>query len=180
MRISDWSSDVCSSDLVGEGDVALEPLTGGVSCDVWKVETLSGPIVVKRPLPQLRVSAEWLAPVERGTSEVRWLRRARGVDPAIAPEVLAELPGHAFAMRFLPGCPVWKDELMAGRVDAGFAAQGGTGLAAVHAANSHNNGDRADFPNDEMFRAPRVDPFLLYVERHDSELTPELERKHVE
>src|SRR3546814_17749350 len=82
MRISDWSSDVCSSDL-------------------WKVETLSGPIVVKRPLPQLRVAAEWLAPVERGTSEVRWLRRARGVDPAIAPEVLAELPGHAFAMRFL-------------------------------------------------------------------------------
>src|SRR3546814_1100342 len=87
MRISDWSSDVCSSDLVGEGDVALEPLTGGVSCDVWKVETLSGPIVVKRPLPQLRVSAEWLAPVERGTSEVRSLRRARGVDPAIASDV---------------------------------------------------------------------------------------------
>ena len=25
--------------LIGEGDVALEPLTGGVSCDVWKVET---------------------------------------------------------------------------------------------------------------------------------------------
>src|SRR3546814_2978085 len=93
MRISDWSSDVCSSDL-------------------WKVETLSGPIVVKRPLPQLRVAAEWGAPGESGTSEVRWLRRARGVDPAIAPEVLAELPGHAFAMRFLPGCPVWKDELI--------------------------------------------------------------------
>ena len=160
--------------LVGEGDVALEPLTGGVSCDVWKVETLSGPIVVKRPLPQLRVAAEWLAPVERGTSEVRWLRRARGVDPAIAPDVLAELPRHPFAMRFLPGCPVWKDELMAGRVDAGFAAQVGTGIAAVHAATAHNNGDRADFPNDEMFRALRVDPFLLYVARHDSELAPAL------
>src|SRR3546814_17782639 len=83
---------------------------------------------------------------------------------AIAPEVLAELPGHAFAMRFLPGCPVWKDELMAGRVDAGFAAQVGTGIAAVHAATAHNNGDRADFPNDEMFRALRVDPFLLRSE----------------
>src|SRR3546814_2981785 len=77
-------------------------------------------------------------------------------------------------MRFLPGCPVWKDELMAGRVDAGFAAQVGTGIAAVHAATSHNNGDRADFPNDEMFRALRVDPFLLYVARHDSELAPAL------
>ncbi|MBO9694655.1 MAG: aminoglycoside phosphotransferase family protein [Sphingopyxis sp.] len=160
--------------LVGEGNVVLEPLTGGVSCDVWKVETPSGPIVVKRPLPQLRVAAEWLAPVERGTSEVRWLKRARGVDLRIVPEVLAELPGHAFAMRFLPGCPVWKDELMAGRVDHGFAAQVGQGIAAVHAATAHNESDRADFPNDEMFRALRVDPFLLHVARQDSELAPAL------
>ena len=160
--------------LVGEGEIVLEPLTGGVSCDVWKVETPSGPIVVKRPLPQLRVAAEWLAPVERGTSEVRWLKRARGVDLDIVPEVLAELPGHAFAMRFLPGCPVWKDELMAGRVDAGFAAQVGQGIAAVHAATAFDDADRADFPNDDMFRALRVDPFLLHVARQDSELAPTL------
>lgn len=160
--------------LVGEGDVALEPLTGGVSCDVWKVETPTGPIVVKRPLPQLRVAAEWHAPVERGQSEVRWLRRARGVDARIAPEVLAELSGHAFAMRFLPGCPVWKDELMAGRVDVAFAAQVGAGIAAIHAATAYDDSDRADFPNDDMFRALRVDPFLLHVARHDVELAPVL------
>lgn len=168
-------ADLRSAGLIGADDVVLEPLTGGVSCDVWKVETPSGPIVVKRPLPQLRVAAEWLAPVERGVSEVRWLRRARGVDARIAPEVLAELAtGHAFAMRFLPGCPVWKDELMAGRVDAGFAAQVGTRIAAVHAATAYNDGDRADFPNDEMFRALRVDPFLLYVAGRDAELAPAL------
>lgn len=168
-------ADLRSAGLIGADDVVLEPLTGGVSCDVWKVETLLGPIVVKRPLPQLRVAAEWLAPVERGVSEVRWLRRARGIDARIAPEVLAELAtGHAFAMRFLPGCPVWKDELMAGRADAGFAAQVGTRIAAVHAATAYNDGDRADFPNDEMFRALRVDPFLLYVAGHDAELAPAL------
>ncbi len=160
--------------LAGEGEVVLQPLTGGVSCDVWRVDSPAGPIVVKRPLPQLRVAAEWLAPVERGTSEVRWLRRARGVDPYIAPEVLAELPGFAFVMRFLPGCPVWKDELMAGRVDAAFAAQVGKGIAAVHAATAYNDGDRTDFPNDDMFRALRVDPFLLYVAQHDAELAPAL------
>lgn len=176
MRVdADMIEDLRSAGLVGEGDVAFEPLTGGVSCDVWKVETPGGPIVVKRPLEQLRVAAEWHAPVERGTSEVRWLKRARGVDPRIAPEVLAELPtGHAFAMRFLPGCPVWKDELMAGHVDGAFAAQVGTGIAAVHAATAHNDGDRSDFPNDEMFRALRVDPFLLHVARHDAELAPVL------
>lgn len=160
--------------LVGEGDVVLEPLTGGVSCDVWKVETPSGPIVVKRPLEQLRVAAEWHAPVERGQSEVRWLRRARGVDARSAPEVLAELPGYGFAMRFLPGCPVWKDELMAGRVDVDFAAAVGRGIVAVHAATANNSGDRDAFSNDAMFRALRVDPFLLYVAEHDAELAPVL------
>ncbi|WP_374525216.1 phosphotransferase family protein [Sphingopyxis sp.] len=160
--------------LSGEGDIVLEPLTGGVSCDVWKVETPTGPIVVKRPLEQLRVAADWHAPVERGQSEVRWLRRARGVDPAIAPEVLAELPGYGFAMRFLPGCPVWKDELTAGRVDADFAAGVGRGIAAVHAATADSAADRDAFPTDAMFRALRVDPFLLHVAQKDTELAPVL------
>lgn len=172
---ADIVDELRDAGLVGEGKVVLEPLTGGVSCDVWKVETPSGPIVVKRPLEQLRVAAEWHAPVERGQSEVRWLRRARGVDVRIAPEVLAALPtGHAFAMRFLPGCPVWKDELVAGRVDVDFAAAVGRGIVKVHSATANNAADRDAFPNDEMFRALRVDPFLLHVARQDAELAPAL------
>jgi aminoglycoside phosphotransferase (APT) family kinase protein len=174
---ADIIAELRGAGLIGAGDVVLEPLTGGVSCDVWKVETPSGPIVVKRPLAQLRVAAEWLAPIERGTSEVRWLRRARGVDARLAPEVLAELPtGHAFAMRFLPDCPVWKDELVAGRVDVDFAAAVGRGIVAVHAATAYNDADREAFPNDAMFAALRVDPFLLYVAEHDAELAPSLRK----
>lgn len=172
---ADIVEDLRVAGLVGAGAVALEPLAGGVSCDVWKVETPGGPIVVKRPLPQLRVAAEWLAPVERGASEVRWLRRAREVDPSIAPEVIAELPtGHAFAMRFLPDCPVWKDELTAGRVDIAFAAAVGRLIAAVHAATAGKSEDRAAFPTDAMFRALRVDPFLLHVADKEPELAPAL------
>ena len=172
---ADVVEELRAAGLVGPGDIVLEPLTGGVSCDVWKVETPTGPIVVKRPLPQLRVAAEWLAPVERGQSEVQWLKRARGVDERIAPEVLAELPtGFAFAMRFLPGCPVWKDELIAGRVDPDFAAGVGRAIAAVHAATANNAADRDAFPNDEMFGALRVDPFLLHVADNDAELAPTL------
>lgn len=160
--------------LIAHDDPRLEPLTGGVSCDVWKLDSLAGPIVVKRPLEQLRVAAEWHAPVERGQSEVRWLRRARGVDERIAPEVLAELPGYGFAMRFLQDAPVWKDELVAGRVDAPFAAAVGRSIAAVHAATAHSETDRESFPTDAMFRALRIDPFLLYVAEKDREMAPRL------
>jgi aminoglycoside phosphotransferase (APT) family kinase protein len=162
--------------LIGGETPELVPLTGGVSCDVWKVETPSGPVVVKRPLPQLRVAALWEAPVERGTSEVRWLRRARGVAPSLAPEVLADFPDlHTFVLRFLPGCPVWKDELIAGRVDPAFAAAVGSGIAKVHAATAFNRGDAAAFPNEAMFHALRLDPFFLHVARQDAELAPALQ-----
>ncbi|WP_317450795.1 aminoglycoside phosphotransferase family protein [Sphingopyxis sp. LK2115] len=171
---ADIIEELRAAGLLGEGDVVIEPLTGGVSCDVWKVEAPTGPIVVKRPLEQLRVAAEWHAPVERGQSEVRWLRRARGVDPAIAPEVLAELPGYGFAMRFLPGAPVWKDELIGGRVDAAFAAAVGRSLAAVHSATANSAADRDAFATDAMFRALRIDPFLLYVAQKDAEVAPAL------
>ena len=159
--------------LVGDGPVTFTALTGGVSCDVWRVDRPKGPIVVKRPLPQLRVAAEWHAPVERGRSEVAWLRRAAQVSPSYVPEVLAELDqDHAFAMAFLRDAPVWKDELIAGRVDLEFAAKFGTALAAIHAATAFSPTDEAAFPTDTMFHALRLDPFLLHIARQDPELAP--------
>lgn len=159
--------------LVDAASPPPEPLAGGVSCDVWKLEGPAGPIVLKRPLAQLRVEADWRAPVERSASEVRWLRRARDVNPAMAPEVLADFPAeHAFVLRFLPGCPVWKDELIAGRVDADFAAAVGRRIAAVHSATAGNPADCEAFPDNSMFLALRVDPFILHIARKDAELAP--------
>ena len=43
--------------LIGAEEPRLVPLAGGVSCDVWKLETAQGPVVVKRPLAKLRVAA---------------------------------------------------------------------------------------------------------------------------
>lgn len=163
--------------LVGAGPIVFEPLAGGVSCDVWKVQGLGGPLVVKRPLEQLRVAADWHAPVERSASEVRWLRLAREVDPGMVPEVLADFPQlNAFVLRFLPGCPVWKDELSAGRVDAAFAAAVGHRIAAVHARTAHDPAVQGQFPDDAMFRALRVDPFLLFVAERNAAVAAPLRR----
>ena len=48
-------------------------LAGGVSSDIWRVELARGPICVKRALAQLKVAAEWHAPVERNACEVGWI-----------------------------------------------------------------------------------------------------------
>ncbi|WP_374595767.1 phosphotransferase family protein [Sphingosinicella sp.] len=176
--------------LVAPGEVPrMTPLSGGVSCDVWRVDTAKGGLAVKRALPRLRVEADWFAPVERAESEVRWLRRVGAFAPAIVPTIVAEAPEeHLFAMRFLDPAqhPVWKDELIAGRVDPGFAAKVGAALVGIHAATANDPAIARDFDTGAMFHALRVEPFLLHVAQHDADVAPrlgalaaDLEARHV-
>jgi aminoglycoside phosphotransferase (APT) family kinase protein len=161
----------------GQG-VSMSALSGGVSCDVLKVETDDHRVfVVKRALARLRVAAEWRAPVERMTSEVRWLELASSVDLRLAPEVLAEDEvEHLFVMRYLDpqSHPVWKDELAAGRVEPAFAAAVGRDLARIHLATAGQAAVAARFPNDALFMELRIDPFLLYVAGRDAQAAPRL------
>ena len=149
-----------------DAPIALVPLTGGVSCDVWRVDAAGAPLcVVKRARAQLRVAAEWFAPLERAESEVRWLRRARAIVPHLCPAILADDPAeHIFAMAYLPAehHPVWKAELFAGHADAGFAAALGRDLARVHAATAGDAAVAAAFDTGALFAALRIDPFLRH------------------
>jgi aminoglycoside phosphotransferase (APT) family kinase protein len=165
--------------LLGPGEGArLAPLTGGVSSDVFRVDTEDGrTLVVKRSIPQLRVKEEWLAPVERMASEVRWLRLARSIDPRLAPEVLAVLPeAHVFVMAFLDPArhPVWKDEMAAGRVDPAFGARVGEDLARIHARTAGRAEIAADFDTYDFFFALRVSPFLLFTAQRHPDAAPRL------
>ena len=160
-------------DLLRPGETAaLSPLAGGVSSDVFRVDTDLGRVLaVKRSIPQLRVAAEWLAPVGRAAGEARWLKLVRALDPRLAPEVLAEIPeAHIFVMTFLDPTthPVWKEEMARGRMDPAFAGAVGRDLARIHAATASDAKVIADFPPDGCFHALRVSPFLLYAaDRHD-------------
>ena len=155
---------------------AATPLSGGVSCDVWRVESGGHLYAVKRALPQLRTAAEWLAPVERAESEVAWLKRVAAIAPAAVPRVVAEDPAtHSFAMTFLADAPVWKDELMAGRVDPGVAAALGRPLAQIHAATADDPAVAAEFATMPLFDALRIDPFVRYVAAREPGLAPRLD-----
>ena len=120
-------------------EAAFEPLTGGVSSDIWKVTTPLRVFCVKRALAQLRVEAEWLAPVERNRFEVAWYEIAGSIVPGAAPEVLFhDDQAMLCAMTFLDPAQhrLWKNELRDGRAEAGFAAEVGRRLAAIHAATA--------------------------------------------
>jgi aminoglycoside phosphotransferase (APT) family kinase protein len=140
------------------------PLTGGVSSDIWLVSLPSGAICVKRALAQLKVAAEWRAPVERNRYEARWMRRANAAVPGAAPALLGvDEEAGVLAMEYLPPetHKLWKSELRDGRADPGFAAAVGRRLARIHAATAADPAVAAEFPTEAIFHAIRLEPYLL-------------------
>src|SRR5258708_7687311 len=86
-----WTFRPCRL-TAAESAPRLTALTGGVSSDIWKIETGDRVFVVKRALGRLRVAQEWTAPVSRNASEVAWIRTAGSVVPDAVPRVLADDP----------------------------------------------------------------------------------------
>src|SRR3954447_7152050 len=90
-----------------------EPLAGGVSSDIWRIDLPSGPVCVKRALPKLRVAADWRGPGSRNLYEARWMQCAARAVPGSVPELLGQDDETgALAMAYLPGedYPLWKAE----------------------------------------------------------------------
>jgi len=145
-------------------------LSGGVSSDVYRVDLAAGPICVKRALAQLRVAADWRAPVERSANEAAWLRTAADLGGLVVPRVLAEdASRHLFAMSWFDPAdhPVWKTELAAGRIDPAFAARVGGGLARIHARTAGSETLARRFATGRLFADLRIDPYLRRTaERH--------------
>ncbi len=167
-----------SSGLAGANEIpAAEPLTGGVSSDIWKVALPGGTICVKRALPRLRVAQLWEAPVGRNRFERLWMETAAGIVPGIAPKVLASDDSGIFAMEYLEPAahPLWKAELAAGRASAAFAARTGHALVRIHAGTANRSDIAARFATDASFHAIRLEPYLLATGRAHPALAPRLE-----
>jgi aminoglycoside phosphotransferase (APT) family kinase protein len=155
--------------LIGAAErVRITPLTGGVSSDISLVETEGARFCVKRALPRLKVAALWEAPVERNAAEAAWMRAVRRWLPHAVPEVLGEdRAAGLFAMEYLPPADftLWKTELLAGQVDADFAALVGRNLGLIHGRSAADPSLRMAFANDETFEAIRIEPYLRATAR---------------
>jgi aminoglycoside phosphotransferase (APT) family kinase protein len=153
------------SGLASPGEtLRAEPLSGGVSSDIWRVELARGPVCVKRAQPRLRVERTWEAPVERNRFECEWFRVAAEAATGAVPRILAQ-GERLFAMEYLAPDrhPVWKELLRRGVADAGFAGKVGSSLAAIHAATAGKEDVARRFATDAIFHAIRLEPYLEAV-----------------
>jgi aminoglycoside phosphotransferase (APT) family kinase protein len=155
--------------LVGDTESpALIPLSGGVSSLILKVETAHGALCVKQALPRLKVAAEWLAPVERNSAEVAWLKLAAGLRCDSVPQILGvDDSAWLFAMRYLDPdvYPVWKSQLRDGVIETAMARAVAEDLSAIHAATAGDAKIARGFANDKTFYDLRLEPYLVATAR---------------
>jgi len=167
-----------SAGLAGANETPrAEPLTGGVSSDIWKVELAQGTVCVKRALPRLRVAQVWEAPVGRNRYERLWMETASAIVPGIAPRVLASGEDGIFAMEYLDPArhPLWKAELAAGRASPAFAARMAHALVSIHAGTASRSDIAARFATDASFHAIRLEPYLVATGRAHPALASRLD-----
>jgi len=154
------------------------PLTGGVSSDIWCIETEKEFVCAKRALSKLRVAADWYAPVERNLFEARWLQVAHQASPGCAPELLGQHPElGVLVMKYLD--PVhyrlWKQELHAGNAGAHTAKAMGQVLSKIHSYAARNSQLASEFPTEKIFFEIRLAPYLLATAERHPELAHALE-----
>ena len=141
-----------------------EPLAGGVSSDIWCIHTPRGPLCAKRALPQLRVAAQWLAPIERNRYEARWMQVANAAVPGSAPRMLGQ---HAqlgvLVMSYLAPArhPLWKQQLRDGVARLETAHAVGATLGRIHAYSAARPELASQFDSDAIFFDIRLEPYLL-------------------
>jgi aminoglycoside phosphotransferase (APT) family kinase protein len=151
-----------------DADARFERLPGGVSSDIWLVR--SGPVAfcVKRALSQLRVAADWRAPMERNTKEAAWIKAVAGFMPEAVPSLLAEdAEAGMFAMEYLPpeSFEGWKAQLRRGHVIPATAVEVGRRLVRIHREFARSAAAAAEFATDAIFHAIRLEPYLLATAR---------------
>lgn len=165
--------------LAGEREALVgQPLTGGVSSDIWRIDTARGPVCAKRALPKLRVAADWRAPIARNAFEARWMQVAAQAVPGSAPRVLGQHEAlGVLAMEYLDPArtALWKQLLRDGSVDVLFAQTVGDTLARIHAYAATRPELAAQFDTDAIFFDIRLEPYLLATARKHSDLAAALQ-----
>lgn len=165
--------------LAPASDVGIwTPLAGGVSSDIWRVDAGGRSYCVKRALAQLKVAADWRAPVERNAFEWAYMQQVDQVAPGRVPAPLAQDTQRGlFAMAWLAPeqFRLWKSELLAGRVDPADAASLGDLLGQIHEATARRADIAAAFATDAAFHDLRIDPYLLAAARAHPSLSAMIE-----
>lgn len=155
------------------------PLSGGVSCDIFLVQSGAKKLVVKQALAKLRVKDDWYADVSRNRYEQKYMRYVAGFLPHAVPKVLhSDDERGYFAMEYMGDrYSNWKSLLMEGLADPDHARQAGRILGTIHRRSWLDEWVKSEFETTRNFFQLRADAYLLTTGRRHPPLQPLFERE---
>jgi 5-methylthioribose kinase len=156
-----------------DGPATVEPLGGGVSNAVLRIETPERLFVLKQSRPQLRTRDAWFSDLDRVYREQEVMQvLAPLLPPHTVPEVLfVDRDNYVFVMAHAPrGAQVWKQQLLAGEVDFAVGEHAGRILGRIHEATAKTPQLIERFGDRTVFVQLRVDPFYRRIQERRPEV----------
>jgi len=150
-----------------------EPLTGGVSNVVFRVDTTAGQFILKQSRPQLRTRDTWFSDICRIYREQEVMEALSPFfQPDAVPRVLfVDRENYAFAMSQAPeGARVWKEQLLAGEIDPALGAHAGRFLGRMHQCTADNRDRFSSFDDVTIYDQLRIDPFYRRIQERRPEV----------
>lgn len=163
--------------LVSGIDVAITPLGGGVSSDVFLIEDDERCFVVKQALPQLKVKDLWQADTSRNRNEYEYLRYVVRILPGAVPSVFA-VGSDYFTMEYIgPESKTWKQLLLSGHCYPQHAQRAANILGRIHRESAGDPEAERLFDTTSNFHQLRTDPYLLTTGHRHPELRQYFEQE---
>jgi aminoglycoside phosphotransferase (APT) family kinase protein len=150
-------------------EASCQPLSGGVSSDIWLIDDGRQKVVLKRALPKLRVMDDWFADVSRNRHEQDFIDYVGRFLPGAVPRLLHRDPAAGFFVMEYLGQEFanWKALLLARQVDSEHAREAARILATIHRHSWNDPDARRRFATTPQFRQLRIDPYLITTgQRH--------------
>ncbi|WP_321490495.1 phosphotransferase [uncultured Hyphomonas sp.] len=144
--------------------ISGEPLSGGVSSDIWRIDLPGGPVCAKRALAKLKVAEDWFAPTNRIDFEAAYYRFASAIEAEVTPAVLGHHPelGVLITEYLSPSThTVWKEELRDGVIRPGHIHGLGQTLRRLHDASEADPRVAEKFNQPDLIHALRLSPYFL-------------------
>jgi aminoglycoside phosphotransferase (APT) family kinase protein len=148
-------------------EVKVKPLSGGVSNQVWKIETPQDRWVMKQALAKLKVKTKWYSDVARIYREQQAMQTMASLVPKRAiPEIIhQDAENYTYMMSCAPEDTVtWKTSLLNGNFDSAVSEKVGRLLADIHNNSRTLALDTIEVFDDlTFFKQLRIEPFYEYL-----------------
>lgn len=149
--------------FISSKEVSFEPLTGGVSSDIYLLKDAYNKYVVKKALSRLKVEDEWYADISRNDTEQEFILYIQKFLPEAVPNILyRDKEHHFFLMEYLnPSFKNWKEQLLQGEFNPVTTREAARMLSAIHHRSWHDKEAKTKFNTTDNFKSLRIEPYLI-------------------